>query len=89
VTNEVRQKIRDAGNDPGEVGSGALIGYIEHHINAWDCLAGLLVVHEAGGRTNDFIRDNGLHHGGNIVAASPTLYDQLKSFIPSTPPIRR
>jgi myo-inositol-1(or 4)-monophosphatase len=71
------------------VGSGALIGYIEHHINAWDCLAGLLVVQEAGGRTNNFIRDNGLHHGGNIVAASPTLYDQLKSFIPRNPPIRR
>jgi myo-inositol-1(or 4)-monophosphatase len=71
------------------VGSGALIGYIEHHINAWDCLAGLLIVQEAGGRTNDFIRDNGLHHGGNIIAATPALYDQLKSFVPSNPPLQR
>jgi hypothetical protein len=46
-------------------------------------------VQEAGGRTNDFIRDNGLHHGGNIIAATPALYDQLKSFVPSNPPLQR
>ena len=44
---------------------------------------------EAGGRTNDFIRDNGLHHGGNIIAATPALYDQLKSFVPTNPPLQR
>lgn len=71
------------------VGSGALIGYIEHHINAWDCLAGLLIVQEAGGRTNAFIRDNGLHRGGNIVASVPALYEQLQGFIPRNPPTQR
>jgi myo-inositol-1(or 4)-monophosphatase len=64
------------------VASGALIGYIEKHINSWDCLAALLIVKEAGGRINDFIKDNGLHDGGKIIAASPALYDQLESFIP-------
>lgn len=71
------------------VGSGALLGYIEHHINAWDCLAALLIVQEAGGRTNDFIAENGLHHGGNICAAVPELYDQLRSFIPRSAPRSR
>jgi len=65
------------------VASGALIGYIEHHINAWDCLAALLIVQEAGGRINNFIADNGLHAGGNIIAAAPELYDQLASFVPA------
>jgi myo-inositol-1(or 4)-monophosphatase len=64
------------------VGSGALIGYIEKHINSWDCLAALLIVQEAGGRINEFIKENGLHAGGRIVAASPALYKQLESFIP-------
>jgi myo-inositol-1(or 4)-monophosphatase len=64
------------------VGSGALIGYIEKHINSWDCLAALLIVQESGGRINEFIKENGLHAGGKIVAASPALYDQLESFIP-------
>ena len=32
------------------VASGRLIGYIEEHMNAWDCIAGMLLVEEAGGR---------------------------------------
>ena len=30
------------------VGAGRLLGYLEAHINAWDCLAGILLVEEAG-----------------------------------------
>src|SRR5690606_35354903 len=32
------------------VASGRLLGYIENHMNAWDCIAGLLLIEEAGGR---------------------------------------
>ena len=32
------------------VASGRLLGYAEEHMNAWDCLAGMLLVEEAGGR---------------------------------------
>ena len=32
------------------VASGRLIGYVEEHMNAWDCIAGMLLVEEAGGR---------------------------------------
>ncbi len=31
------------------VASGKLLGYVEEHMNAWDCLAGQLLVAEAGG----------------------------------------
>lgn len=31
------------------VAAGRLIGYVEEHMNAWDCLAGLLLIEEAGG----------------------------------------
>lgn len=64
------------------VASGALIGYMEYHINSWDCLAALLLVSEAGGKVNDFIADNGLHLGGKIIAAAPKVFAQLDSFFP-------
>lgn len=31
------------------VAAGRLLGYVEQHMNAWDCLAGMLLVEEAGG----------------------------------------
>ena len=65
------------------VASGALIGYIEYHINSWDCLAALLLVSEAGGTVNDFIADNGLHQGGKVIAAAPNVFAQLDSFFPT------
>ena len=39
---------------------GRFEGYWEAHINSWDVLAGMLMVQEAGGRTSDFLADNGL-----------------------------
>ena len=36
------------------VAAGRLCGYYEGHINAWDCMAGLLLVREAGGWTMPF-----------------------------------
>ncbi len=53
------------------VGAGRLIGYLEAHINAWDCLAGILLVTEAGGWTNDFLANDGLRHGNPVIAAAP------------------
>ena len=58
---------------PSRTGSGALAlayvaagrrdGYVEHHINAWDCLAGILLVSEAGGYVSDFLAGDGLDQG--------------------------
>jgi hypothetical protein len=36
------------------VAAGRLVGYFEPHMHAWDCLAGLLMVEEAGGRTGPY-----------------------------------
>ena len=36
------------------VACGRLIGYVEPHINSWDCLGALAVLEAAGGRSNDF-----------------------------------
>jgi myo-inositol-1(or 4)-monophosphatase len=60
------------------VAAGRLLGYFEPHMNAWDCLAGLLLVREAGGWTNDFLAGGGLAHGNPALAAAPGVVDQIR-----------
>lgn len=59
------------------VAAGRLIGYFEPHINSWDCLAGIVLVNEAGGVSNAFLADNGLEKGNPILVAGPALYALL------------
>jgi myo-inositol-1(or 4)-monophosphatase len=60
------------------VAAGRLIGYFEPHMNSWDCLAGLLLVREAGGWTNDFLAGGGLVRGNPALAAAPGFVDQIR-----------
>lgn len=59
------------------VACGRLIGYVEQHINSWDCLAALLLIEEAGGQINDFLAGDGLAKGNRVVAGPPALYPAL------------
>jgi myo-inositol-1(or 4)-monophosphatase len=61
------------------VASGRLIGYVEPHINSWDCLGALAVVRSAGGTINDFLSDEGLWKGNRVVAGPAALYPALIS----------
>lgn len=56
------------------VAVGRLGGYYEPHMNPWDCLAGLLMVREAGGKTLPFPPGPG---GGIVLAGAPVVYDDL------------
>ena len=77
------------GAAPSRTGSGALgiayvavgrrDGFVEHHINAWDCLAAILLVHEAGGYVSDFLSGDGLTKGNPLIACAPGLKDALIS----------
>lgn len=60
------------------VAAGRLAGYVEPHMNAWDCLAGLLMIREAGGRTAPFCADGDLSKGGAVIAAAPGAWDALQ-----------
>ena len=51
--------------------AGRFDGYWERHINSWDVAAGLVLVREAGGWTNDFLAGDGFAHGNEILAATP------------------
>jgi myo-inositol-1(or 4)-monophosphatase len=59
------------------VAAGRTDGYLEVHINSWDVLAGMLLVREAGGWTNDFLAGGGLSNGNLIIACTPELSDKL------------
>jgi len=63
------------------VAAGRLAAYYEPHINAWDCLAGLCLVREAGGWTNDFIAESGLEKGGRVIAAARKAKEPLLKLI--------
>jgi len=56
------------------VAAGRLGGYYEPHMNPWDCLAGLLMVREAGGQTLPFPPGA---DGGCVLAAAPAVYGPL------------
>jgi myo-inositol-1(or 4)-monophosphatase len=78
----IRELIAD-GIEFRRLGSGALgvadtaaglnDGYVELHINAWDVLAGIILVREAGGWTNDFLTGDGLVKGNPIIACTPEI----------------
>lgn len=59
------------------VAAGRLIGYYEPHINSWDCLAGLIMVDEAGGVTNDFLEGEGLLKGNPLLVSASGLKKSL------------
>ncbi|MBT8458935.1 MAG: inositol monophosphatase [Boseongicola sp.] len=59
------------------VAAGRLLGYSEEHMNAWDCLAGQLVVAEAGGRVEEQDSDAMIRDGGRVVVGTATVFDQL------------
>jgi myo-inositol-1(or 4)-monophosphatase len=68
------------------VAVGRLVGYFEPHINSWDCLAGLLLVREAGGWTCDFLADDGLTRGNVCAASAPAVADEVQAMIVGTVP---
>lgn len=63
------------------VACGRLVGYFEHHINSWDCAAGLCLIREAGGWHNDFFAGEGLTRGNRIAAGAPQLRAELDALI--------
>ena len=61
--------------DLAYVGSGRLDGFFHNKINLWDIAAGILIVTEAGGITNDFTKY--AHDNINIRAASVAIYTEM------------
>ncbi|HVU13227.1 MAG TPA: inositol monophosphatase family protein [Phototrophicaceae bacterium] len=72
------RRFGSAALDLAFVASGRLDGYWENRLNTWDCLAGILLVQEAGGQTTDW--DGGttnLYTGTQVVASNGLLHDRV------------
>jgi myo-inositol-1(or 4)-monophosphatase len=84
---DLLRRVASTGASPYRTGSGALglayvaagrlDGFVEHHINAWDCLAGIVLVSEAGGYVSDFLSGDGLAKGAPLIACAPGVKDAL------------
>lgn len=61
------------------VATGRLIGYCEPHMNAWDCLAALLMIEEAGGIVSTYDATTMLDEGEKVVCACPGVFDELEA----------
>ncbi|MGP6088885.1 inositol monophosphatase family protein [Antarctobacter jejuensis] len=61
------------------VSAGRLLGYMEEHMNAWDCLAGQLLIEEAGGRVERQNASEMIRNGGRVVVGTPDVFDTLVS----------
>ena len=76
-------RVLAAGANVRRAGSGALAlayvaagrtdGYCEIHMNAWDAIAGLLMISEAGGYANDFLAGDGLANGNLVLGCTAGL----------------
>ena len=60
-----------------DVADGRLDGFAEDHLNAWDVVAGMVLVTEAGGWCSDFLAGDGLKSGNRFAAASPSIRHDL------------
>lgn len=79
--------LLDLGFNVRRAGSGALglayvadgrnEAYAERHMNSWDCMAGLLMVEEAGGRVCDFEGREKVLRGGAVLASVPGLAEPI------------
>lgn len=63
------------------VAAGRLLGYVEEHMNAWDCLAGQLLVQEAGGVIEDQDAYDMIRDGGRVVVGTPAVFKEIKAIV--------
>jgi myo-inositol-1(or 4)-monophosphatase len=64
------------------VAAGKHIGYVETRIHAWDCLAAVCLIEQAGGLVSPFLANFGAQGAGPLVAGAPGVYDALLGLMP-------
>ncbi len=71
------RRFGSAALDLAYVACGRFDGFFEYGLNAWDIAAGMLLVEEAGGRATDFSGLNSYLECGEVLAASPIVYEAM------------
>jgi myo-inositol-1(or 4)-monophosphatase len=70
------------------VAAGRLLGYCEEHMHPWDCLAGLLMIEEAGGRIFPPDPQRVITEGTLVIAGGAAIFPAIeglcaKAFVPA------
>jgi myo-inositol-1(or 4)-monophosphatase len=66
------------------VADGRLDGFSEQHLYAWDVMAAIVLVAEAGGWVSDFLGNGGLQRGNPFVATALGIREQLTKLVNSS-----
>ncbi len=75
--------VRRAGSaalDLAYVAAGRLDAFWEFNLNSWDTAAGILIVHEAGGRVTDFSGNPVQLASAEVLASNGRIHDELIGF---------
>lgn len=71
------RRIGSAALDLTYVACGRFNGFFEYSLHPWDVAAGSLIVKEAGGVVSDFSGGDNFLFGGQILASSKGIYQQM------------
>lgn len=82
ITRGVR-RIGSAALELSYVACGRLDGFWETQLNPWDCMAGILMVREAGGKVTDYAGREEQLTGAQLVASNGLLHDAMLRVINS------
>ncbi len=84
---KLKRRLTHAGAAIKDMGAGALMlaqvaagryeAFLEPHMHAWDAVAGLLLIEEAGGRVLPYPGPDGLLSGGAVIGSNAALFDDL------------
>ncbi|GGA38711.1 inositol monophosphatase family protein [Pelagibacterium lentulum] len=69
------------------VGAGHYVGFYEPRLSAWDCLAGLLIVSEAGGDCDDWLALGAISNRHPCLAGNKVVAPILRTIIAKAPGI--
>lgn len=72
--------VRRAGSaalDLAYVAAGRLDGFWEFNLNPWDTAAGILLIHEAGGRASDFANGTFRLNSQEVLVSNGLIHDEL------------
>lgn len=77
------RRIGSAALGLANVAAGRFDAFWQLHLHAWDVLAGMLLVQEAGGWMNDFLAGGGLENGNFTLACAAGVKDELIALLPA------
>ena len=65
-----------------QVAAGRLAAAYQSHLKSWDCLAGLLLIEEAGGEVLHYNMGTMLQYGAPVLGAAPGVFEQVYRILP-------